>query len=219
MPPASKPKGGASAFLTRKLGPFPMWVWLTLGTVVTWYVFKRVGSGNAAAATTQSPVSQPATDTTGLSGGAGTSGDMTGAGVAGVNPSDLLGSLGAQNAALQSSLLQSESAFEQLASSGYGYQPAGVASNVSPSITSTSTQPGGSNAPTFHYTPVSASAPNFAKAAVAQSTAARKTGATSAFGGVTSVTKNAKTGVVVTKYASGRVVEQAPGKTAYVARR
>ena len=60
---------------------------------------------------------------------------------------------------------------------------------------------------------------NFAQAAVAKSNALAAAGAAQPYGGVASTVTNKKTGVVTTTYASGRIVQQAPGKTAYVAKK
>lgn len=215
-----KPKGKGAGFLTRKVGPLPMWAVLVLTTVVGYWLYKKyTGASSAATATTTAnpTATTPSTDTTGLTGGSGTSGDTTGLAAAGVDPTALINSLGAQNSTLQSSLLQSEANFEQFATSGY--QPAGVSSAQAPSSTTISPQPGGSNAPVFSYSPVPVSSGNFAQSAVAQTQTATKAGKTSAFGGVTSVAHNAKTGITTTTYQSGRVVEQKAGKTAYVAKR
>lgn len=67
--------------------------------------------------------------------------------------------------------------------------------------------------------PIPVATSNFAEAAVARSAALSSVGVSSPFGGVTNVTTNKKTGVVTTTYGSGRVVQQAPGKTAYVAKK
>jgi len=70
--------------------------------------------------------------------------------------------------------------------------------------------------------PVAASASNpvgFATSALAKTQAQAALGQTAAFGGVTNISTNRTTGVVTTTYASGRVVQQAPGKSAYVAKK
>lgn len=64
---------------------------------------------------------------------------------------------------------------------------------------------------------IPASDNTFAADAVARSAALQAVGAAPAFGGVASTVTNKKTGVTTTTYASGRIVQQAPGKTAYVA--
>lgn len=67
-------------------------------------------------------------------------------------------------------------------------------------------------------TPVSAKNPNFAAAAQARTTAGKTAGVAVPFGGVTSV-RTLKNGASLTTYASGRQVEQAKGKSAYVVKR
>lgn len=218
---------GLAGTLTAKKGPLPVWAWLALGAVAVYYLYRRYSGGssaNPAAVTQAAPPSQPAsTDAAGLTGSAGTSGDTSGLAAAGVDPTALLNSLGAQNQSLTQALLQAEedvsaTAAGQLAAFQSGSLGASTGTPVA-TVTSTASQPGGSNAPTFHYSPVPVQTKNFAQAAVAESNTAKAAGKTSAFGGVTGVHKNAKTGVVTTTYANGRVVEQAPGKTAYVAKR
>lgn len=64
-------------------------------------------------------------------------------------------------------------------------------------------------------TPVSAKTQNFAQAAQARTAAGRAAGVNVPFGGVTGI-QRLKNGATVTTYASGRKVEQARGKSAYV---
>jgi hypothetical protein len=65
--------------------------------------------------------------------------------------------------------------------------------------------------------PVPASATDFALAASAKTQGAARQQVPIAFGGVVGVSRT-KSGATLTTYATGRVVEQAPGKTAYVAK-
>jgi hypothetical protein len=65
--------------------------------------------------------------------------------------------------------------------------------------------------------PVPASATDFALAASAKTQGAARQQVPIAFGGVVGVSRT-KTGATLTTYQTGRVVEQAPGKTAYVAK-
>lgn len=159
-PPASK----KPSFLTRKVGPLPMWLVLILTTVVGWWLYKRMGSAsaNTTASTPQpSPSTQavPATDTTGLTGGAGTAGDFTGAATAGVNPSDLLASLGAQNSTLTSALLQQEqdiaaNAASEVAAFQNGAGGASTTTNITNNYYGkTKPQPGTHNTPTVQHHP------------------------------------------------------------------
>lgn len=67
-------------------------------------------------------------------------------------------------------------------------------------------------------TPVSAKNPNFAQAAQARTAAGQASGTAVPFGGVVGVTK-LKSGATLTTYATGRQVEQAPGKSAYVTKK
>ena len=67
--------------------------------------------------------------------------------------------------------------------------------------------------------PIPVATENFAHAAVQRSAALNAVGVTAPFGGVKSTTTNKKTGVTTTTYGSGRVVQQAPGKSAYVVKK
>ena len=60
---------------------------------------------------------------------------------------------------------------------------------------------------------------NFAQAAVAKSNALAAAGSAQPYGGVKSTVTNKKTGVTTTTYASGRIVQQKAGSTAYVAKK
>jgi len=67
--------------------------------------------------------------------------------------------------------------------------------------------------------PIPVATENFAEAAASRSAALGAAGMGQPFGGVTSTVTNKKTGVTTTTYASGRVVTQAPGKSAYVSKK
>lgn len=71
------------------------------------------------------------------------------------------------------------------------------------------------SANTNYLLPTPASSANFAAEASAKSAAAIAAGANPRFGGVVA-TPTLATGAQLTRYASGRTVEQAPGKSAYV---
>jgi hypothetical protein len=236
-PPA---KGGKGAGLKRKVGPLPLWAWALIAAGAGWYLWRKLGSGQAAQATTQAGGSSGSTDQGNVP-TAGTSGDTSGAGVSGITADQLTSALGAQQAGIESALQQSDQTQQQTMSDALAQLEAwlagGGASGASTGgggtgdgggsgggtgdgggsgSTTTSQQPGGSNAPMWH--PVAASTPNFAAKAAAQSDALRAQGAAVPFGGVVSVRKLAN-GATLTTYASGHQVEQAPGKTAYVVRK
>lgn len=216
QPATAKGKG-----LSRKIGPLPLWAWASLALVTGYFLWKRLGSSATAGSQAQPPASTAGPDT-GLPATTGTSGDTSGAGSAGVDPSQLLSALGAQQSDAFSQLAQALQAQEaqlqeQIAQQLAALGSSGGAPTVPPPDQPTVTpQPGGSNAPRITYSRVPASAPNFARAAQAQTAAFKAAGQTPAFGGVTNV-RTTSTGTTITTYASGRVVEQAPGRTAYVA--
>lgn len=196
--PESKPSGPIG-YLTRKVKIFgvqvPVWVLFAVG-VGGLYLYRK---HQAAASTSTTP---------------GTSTDTS-------------GTAGADFGA---------SGFD---SSGAGDSGGGGSSGGAPSSTPTAAPPGGSvvvvpdttqtpppapaaptpaagtgAAPSFEF-PTAASTANFAAEASAKSAAAEAAGATPRFGGVSQV-ETLASGAVETVYASGRVVEQAPGKSAYV---
>lgn len=185
------------SFLTRKVGPLPMWAWLSLGLVLGYFLFFRgkgaslTGSQQPSASTSSST---PDSSTPAIPASAGSAGDTSGLAAGGVSAADLLSTLGAQNQSLQAALLQQEQDVIGLAEAqmAQATSAGAVGALVSTPTTSVvSSQPGTPNTPTLaHVAP---------------------------FGGIIGSRTTAK-GVKITTYASGRVVEQAPGKKAYVAK-
>jgi hypothetical protein len=189
---AAKPKpqsqgGGVKGALTRKLGPLPFWAWAAIGAAGLYWYRHRTASG--AAATTGAASTTPlAGSSSGLGGALGDSGSGGGGSSA---PAD---------------------------TTTPGTTPiTGVAgiSGVIPDVTGASLTAASTNTPPGYQFPTAASDPNFAADAAAKSAAAAAAGAAQRFGGVTG-TQTLSSGATLTTYASGREVEQAPGKSAYV---
>lgn len=142
-------------FLSRKVGPLPMWTWLALGTIVSWYVWKRMRSGSAAAATTDLV---PTAGTPGSMGQVPSAGAPADNGAAtadllsayGQQQSDLIAALGQQVSALSAASSTLASSAAQM-SSFAGAQGQGAAALDTSTAATTSPQPGGSNAPTFQF--------------------------------------------------------------------
>jgi hypothetical protein len=154
----------------------------------------------------------PATDNSGATGAGGVASG-------GLSASDLASALGASNQSLADMLAQELAASNADLISQLQQQPPGGTIGPGfpgepPVVTPpTGTQPGGANAPTYHR--VAAATPNFGAKALAQTNTLAAAGKAAPFGGVTSV-KRLANGSTVTTYASGRKVQQAPGKSAYV---
>jgi hypothetical protein len=211
--------------LGRKIGPLPVWAWLLLAAVAGYIVYRRVKSSNQASTgplveTTPQPVAAGAASATpdtslGAVPSAGSPSDT------GSTTSDLVTALGGQ----QASLLDALEARNQDVITLAGMQIQALQTGTALSSTNTQTQPlvgsqpGGSNAPTTSYVqPQAVTVPTSPAAAqTATRTSAASTGGGQPFGGVTSVRK-LKSGATLTTYASGRQVEQAPGKSPYVVR-
>ncbi len=210
---AAKPKPkGKNTFFTKKVGPLPVWAWVA--TAVGTYLAYRYFSG--ASASTMTPA---ATDTTGATGTPVDTSGLGGGTVTGSSPdtsgyqpfSDLISQLESQNASLLSAVLDQGGLAGGTTGSSSGAGDGGTGIDV---VATTSKSPyvnGGTQKT------IPASTRNFAEAAVAKTAAGAATGTKVAFGGVVS-TKTLKNGATLTTYASGRQVEQAKGKSAYVVR-
>lgn len=205
--------------LTRKIGPLPLWAWALIVLVVGYFLYKRfAATGSTQSASVPQNTSQPAQDSSGSTGLAPTAGSPTDTGQ---TTSDLVSALGGQQASLLAALEQANQDVVGLAQSQISALQQGT--TAGPFQTQTQplvgSQPGGSNAPVMAF--VSPTVTGSVSTPAAALSATRSSAASSSggqpFGGVVSTTRT-KTGTVITKYASGRIVEQAPGKSAYVAR-
>lgn len=208
MAPPAKPKsGGFAARMTRKVGPLPVWAWAALILAAGYLIYRRRGtSSSSASQTTAVPVTP---DVTGSNTGAlGSSGSDTGGGSQIPAPVDLSGITGELDTLAQQLAAQSAGQASSYQQGG----PPGSTDQGSAAAPASST-PVSAYHPSYTATPVST--PNFGAVVAAKDKAL---GSAAPFGGVTS-TRTTATGTKITTYASGRVVEQAPGKTAYVAKR
>lgn len=209
--------------MTRKLGLLPVWAWAAIVAVVGYFLYRHFSSSSmastntAASATSPSPAPATTGDTSTATTGTSPTLDTTS-----TSASDLVSALGGQQASLLAALEQANQDVLGLAQTQIA---AAQGNGLSPSSTSetqpvTGSQPGGSNAPSIFYVSPQAAAPTSSTPAPAASTV-RSSAAGSAgsqpYGGVVSTVRT-KTGTIITKYASGRIVEQAPGKSAYVAK-
>lgn len=239
MPTRTSPKQGGS-FLTRKVGPAPVWVWAV--SVIGLYLAYRFYSGRTATVPAQTTTQAPTDQTgAGVSGGGGsftgtptdTSGVLGGASAPlGVESaftaySDLLSQLESQNAQLTSGLLQGglpgsvPAAGTPAASSTPTVASFGPAAETGPAAPISAPAPSASSAPApsvLAHFPIAAANPDFSGAASAATAAYQQVGKPMPFGGVVS-TRTLANGASLTTYASGRQVEQVPGKSAYVVRR
>jgi hypothetical protein len=226
---SSRPSG-VGGRLTAKVGPLPVYAWALIIVGVGYLAYRHYaggsGSGSSGLATSGAAGSAGsgalggAGDTSGAGGGASTG---TGEGYGDNGYGQITALLGQQGAALAD--LQAQ------IGAGTPYNPTSASDfnsdvNTTPqkaAVGSVGKTVAATNpdlvarlttAPDHPYaTP--ASAPNFAASATAATTAAASAGKQAPFGGVTSVKKLAN-GSTLTTYASGRQVQQAPGKSAYV---
>lgn len=196
-----------AGFLTRKVGPLPVWAWAAIGVaglLAGRWLRNRMTAGQSAAS---AGASMPATDTSttptgttypdmggALSGGGGS----VGGGTAPVDYGTAFGA-GVQTAS-------------DLIGQGVNLATSLSAAGVSPGVSAPGTGSSGG------YPPAPYSPPVPSQSALPHSTGVSVAKAAQPFGGVVSV-KTGKQGVKITTYASGRVVEKAPGKPAYVAKK
>jgi hypothetical protein len=206
--------------LRRKIGPLPLWAWLGIAAVLGYLLYRHFSSGGTASQivqTTPQPVNAgtastvPTTDLGGAT-SAGAPADT------GATTSDYLSTLGAQNDTLVSALLTQE---QDVAANAQA-QLAALSSTTTAGSFQTQTQPTiatepNSGAPIVGYVAPSVAAGTSTPApaaAATKSSAASSTGG-QPFGGVVSH-RTLKNGAILTTYASGRQVEQVPGKSPYV---
>lgn len=206
-PPPTKAKG--KGIMKAKVGPVPVPLLIAAVVIVGVYIYMRRSAGNksTSAGTNASPETSPTYP----------GGDSTGGGTGGMDLSALFDTLAAQAQALsnQGTPLYAVAPTPDLVAASPTAGPDLVTAtgdgNTSPPIQSSSSQPA-----TSYRT--SASDPHFAQTATSKTAAAKAAGVAAPFGGVVS-TKTLKNGSTLTTYKSGRQVQQAPGKTAYVVRK
>lgn len=232
----AKTASGIGGRLTRKVGPLPVWGWAFL--IVGGYLAYRKLSGGGAPAgqdTTAFTGTLGTNDNTGASsGGMGAGGGLIGGGgTSDGGTQALLDLLGQTNAALADLPGQIGDIYSQPppwytpydngsggSSSGDVYDPGDTNSPPAAGAAPTSTKGAQYNtkAKRWASTSTKASNNNFGATAQAKSTVLKSTGKAAPFGGVVSV-KKLKNGSTLTTYASGRQVQQAPGKSAYVVKK
>lgn len=201
-----KPKSG---IMKAKLGPVPVPLLIAAVVIVGVYIYMRRSAGNKS--TSAGTNASPETSAT------YPGGDSTGGGTGGLDLSSLFDTLAAQAQALSNQgtplyAVAPDPALVAAPAAGPDLMTATGDGNTSPPITaSTPSQPG-----TSYRT--SASSPNFAQTATSNTAKAKAAGVAAPFGGVVS-TKTLKNGSTLTTYASGRQVQQVPGKTAYVVKK
>lgn len=204
-PAKPKPKGSG---LRRKVGPFPLWVYLVVGLVLAVYLYRHRSSSSSSTASTSSASptdSGTVTDTGGAGGPSGVSGSQGSTVTASPDYSATLEQL-------QQGQSDIASILAGLASSGSS-QAAGTNVDTYGNATPDSSQGVGPGANGGYANPPPSSGGNSGPAATPsthQTTVAKQP-----FGGVVS-TRKLKNGATLTTYASGRQVEQLPGKSAYV---
>jgi hypothetical protein len=212
---ADPPAKGKGSGLTKKLGPLPLWAWASIGLLAGWYLYKRYSASAALTAAQVTPAATAAAATpdtslgTSASAGAPTATDQT--------TSDLISSLGGENASLISALTQVNQNVSDLASSQIAYASTNTSlgafnTQTQPAVAS---QPGGSNAPVMQYMAPNVVAPQAGPGPAAVTATKSSAAGGPVFGGVTGV-KTLSNGATLTTYASGRQVEKVQGKSAYV---
>ncbi len=208
--------------LTRKVGPLPVWGWAFL-IVGGYLAYRKLSGGSSVPAGSDlsgGTIGTP-TDSSGMAGGVG--GGGAGLGYDDSALRDLLGqnlaatqSLGdafstwANNATVAPPWYDEGSGGGDSGSSGGGSVPGTDPAGGSPTAPQFTTQQ-----IKYAQTQTKASNPAFAVAAQSKSATLKAAGKPAPFGGVVSV-KTLKNGSTLTTYASGRQVQQVPGKSAYV---
>jgi len=216
--PKAKPPEGKGKGLNAKVGGIPVWV-IAVGVVAAIGVGLYIRSRSATAATQAAATPASGTDTTGGAGSAAASPpDLTPVEDLASSINGLTGILGAGIASGGGGIV---------GGSGLDLSSLGTDTTVAPTTvagTNGAVTPIGAatGAPAVKTIPYVAPSklPSPGKGAIATSYNLTPAPAIipnqNAFGGIVSDTKSAA-GVRIIKYASGRVVEQAPGKSAYVA--
>jgi len=236
MAAAVNPVGKGSG-LGKKVGPLPLYGWVLIAVAIVGYFMFFRHAGSAAAAQKQQTNAQTPSSALGDVPQAGSPGDSGGATS---SMQDAYGGVQQTNDALLSALLASESNFEQLAASQIdALKTTTTTAPVDTTAPTSSQQPGGSNSPIVSFAPAGGTFtgpapqqagpdnpyappgptmnPNANIMINATQTQPREQAA-APYGGITS-TRRTASGVTITTYASGRVVEQAPGHSSYVAHR
>lgn len=217
----------AGSGLRKKVGPLPVWVWgLIVAAVLAWWLFfRRSNQGTTATVgdggTAQS-VLLPQDNAAGMN--AAQAGQPSTVSAPADNlSSDVLQTLAAQNSTLVQGLVGamgaafSANASPYATSTGYPTMLAGTGDSglQTPGYPQQYlVQPSAPQPEQVSQPQVTVTAP--VRTAQVSSTSA-KAQTSQPFGGVVSKTK-LKNGATLTTYASGRQVEQAPGKSAYVVR-
>ncbi len=147
---ADAPAPKKSSGLKKKVGPLPLYGWvLIVLAVAAYFLFFRRGAGSSAAPETAAaiPVQSSADQSAGLVPSAGSPSDSGG------STSDLLNAYGAETAALTGALLQTQANVVALAQAQQSNLAASTAvpANDTSSGSFVSSQPGGSNAPSFSF--------------------------------------------------------------------
>ena len=224
----ARPRKPAGNRLTAKVGPLPVWGWAVLIVGVGYLAYRHFSSGAGAVSQTAAPqggAPQPqAGDLSGSAdmGGGGASGGGGSSSPAATGPdySQLYALLGQGFSGLQDQIAAGQY-LSPYGATGAGQQADGLGAHPQPGtyLDTTVDRRG-----VTQFTPIRqdsyvtpASSPSFAAQAKANTAAARAAGKAAPFGGVVSTRKLANGGTLTT-YASGRQVQQMPGKSAYVVR-
>lgn len=192
--------------LTRKFGPLPAWAWLGILAVVVYLWRRRAAaqaSGGGSGSVDTGLGSGSGFDDSGL-GGSGSGGS---AGVGDTAAGFPSGGTGVQVAPVGGF---GTVPFSTSDGNGTGSSPASA-----PQTAGLAARQQNAAALKVAQARVPASSPDFAAAEQAKTAAAKQAGVPVAFGGVQSV-KTLNNGATLTTFESGRQVEQAPGKSAYV---
>jgi len=224
--PKAKPPEGKGKGLNAKVGGIPIWV-IAVGVVAAIGVGLYLRSRSATAATEAAATPASGTDTTGGAGSAAASPpdltpveDLASAlnGLSGILGAGSAGVLGGSGLDLSGLGTDTTVAAGTTVDTNGNVSPAGGAA-VTPVGTQTPAAKPVTSGGTPASIPTGLTPQNLAGAtrgSQVQVLPAQIIPNQNAFGGIVSDTKNAA-GVRIIKYASGRVVEQAPGKSAYVA--
>lgn len=209
--------------LTRKFGPLPAWGWLLIAAGAI-YLYRRHTAASTGASSTSTTDTGSATGGLGdMSGGGDGSGGSAGSG----SPSSDQGTgvpipVAAGGGGGGGGDTNNGGGTGSSPSSAPAGVPAGLTGKrqAAAAIAIPSAQRLGVSPDLISGAkPIPVRTPNFGEVAQAKTEARQAAGEQVAFGGVTSVHTNKKTGVQTTTYANGRVVTQAKGKTAYVSKK
>lgn len=242
-PRRGAPKGGApkgvGGRLTAKVGPLPVYAWALIIVGVGYLAYRHYGGGSGSGSGSSGLATSGAAGAAG-SGAVGGAGDTSGAGGGSSTGTGdgfgdngygqitaLLGQYGAQLDALGAQVgAGTPYAYDPSAAADFNsaatLQPKADGTYLDTRVVNGVTQftPIATSAPLANTDPqhpysTAASATNYAGSAQTATAAAKAAGKASPFGGVVS-TKKLANGSTLTTYASGRQVQQVPGKSAYV---